>query len=321
MKRREFISLLGGAVAAWPIAARAQQSAMPVVGLLGSMSAGSNTANIDSFRQGLKELGFLESQNVIVEYRWAEGEYDRLPPLAQELNLRQVAVIFAVGPPAALAAKAATSNVPIVFTSGDDPVESGLVASLSRPGGNVTGISIQFRETIAKRLELLHDLATASRTFGLLAHPRSSNEDVEAAARTKGLRLYTAHAAREHDLEAAFESLVLHRVGGLLVGSDPVFYLWRKRVIALAARAAIPTLYEARGFVTDGGLMSYGASGLDAHRQAGIYVARILKGEKPADLPVMQPTKYQLVVNLITAKALGITVPPTLLARADEVLE
>jgi putative ABC transport system substrate-binding protein len=321
MRRREFITLLGGAAAGWPLGARAQQPAIPVIGVLGSKSMDTNTSNLAAFRQGLKENGYLEAENVTIEYRWTDGQYDRLPALAADLVSRQVTVVFGVGPPAAMAAKAATTKIPIVFTSGDDPVESGLVSSLNRPSGNVTGVSILYRETLAKRLELLHELITSASAVGLVAHPRSSNDDVETAARALGLQLYTAHAATEDTLDAAFASLAVHRIGAVLISSDPALFLWRRQIIALVARAALPAIYDSRGFVTDGGLMSYGASAMDAHRRAGTYVARIIRGEKPADLPVVQPTKFELVINLRTAKALGLNLPPMLLALADEVIE
>ena len=320
MKRREFITLLGGA-AAWPMAARAQQAAKPVIGFLGSTTPSATALNVDGFHQGLMENGYLVGQNVTIDFRWADGQYDRLPALAADLVSQKVTVIFGGGPPAAMAAKAATTTIPVVFTSGADPVRSGLVASLSRPGGNVTGVSILLREMQAKRLELLRELVPSASVVGLLAHSRSSNEDIEAAARSMGLQLYTAHAATEDALDTAFASFSAHRVAAVLVGADPAFSGWRNRIFALAANTSLPAVYEIRRYVTDGGLMSYGASVPDAYRQAGAYVARIIRGEKPADLPVMQPTKFELVINLKTAKALALTVPPTLLARADEVIE
>ena len=322
MRRREFLGVVGATAAAWPLPARAQQSAMPVIGYLGSTSLDGLTVDqVDAFRQGLKENGYLVGQDVTIDFRWAEGQYDRLPALAADLVSRNVTVIFGGGPPAAMAAKAATATIPIVFTSGDDPVKSGLVASLSRPGGNVTGVSILLREIQAKRLELLRELKPSAKVVGLLAHPRSSNEDTEAAARSIGLQLYTAHAATEAALDAAFASFTAHRVDALVVGSDPALSAWRKRILALAAATSLPAVYERRGVVAEGGLMSYGASIPDAYRQAGAYVARIIKGEKPANLPVTQPVKYELVINLKTAKALGLDVPLILQQRADEVIE
>ena len=321
MRRRQFIALLGGTAATWPLAARSQQPKIPVIGFLGSTSPSATEPNVDGLRQGLKENGYLVGQNVTIDFRWADGQYDRLPALATDLVNRKVTVIFGGGPPAAMAAKAATTTIPVVFTSGADPVRSGLVASLSRPGGNVTGVSILLREMQAKRLELLRELIPSASVVGLLAHPRSSNEDTEAAARSMGLQLYIAHAATEDALDAAFASFSAHRVAAVLVGADPALSGWRKRIFALASNTSLPAVYEIRGLVTDGGLMSYGASVPDAYRQAGAYVARIMRGEKPADLPVMQPTKFELVINLKTAKALGLDVPATLLARADEVIE
>jgi putative ABC transport system substrate-binding protein len=318
--RRQFIATLSGA-AAWPLAARAQQLVMPVVGFLGSSSMRPAAPFVDGFRQGLKENGYLEGQNVTIEFRWAEGQYDRLPALAADLVSRQVIVLFAGGHAAALAAKAATTTIPVVFTSGDDPVKNGLVSSLNRPGGNVTGVSILLREIQAKRLELLHELIPSAKAVGYLAHPSASNDDIESAARDLGLQLYVANASTGDDLDAAFASLVAHRIAAVLVGFDPTLFALRRRVISLASHASLPAVYEERVSVTDGGLMSYGASVPDAYRQAGTYVARIIRGEKPAALPVVQPTKFDLVINLKTAKALGLTVPDKLLATADEVIE
>jgi putative ABC transport system substrate-binding protein len=301
--------------------ARAQQTAMPVVGYLGSASLGASIELVDAFRQGLKDNGYLVGENLAVEFLWAEGHYDRLPTFATDLVSRKVTVIFAGGPPAALAAKAATATIPVVFTSGDDPVKNGLVASLARPGGNVTGVSLLFREMQAKRLELLRQLIPSAKVIGLLAHARTSNDDTEAAARDMGLQLRIARVETEDAIDAAFASFAAHRVAAVLVGSDPVLFDWRRRMFALASDASLPVVYELRRYVTDGGLISYGASVTNAYRQAGSYVARIIRGEKPADLPVLQPTKFELVINLKTAKALGIEVPPSLLARADEVIE
>jgi putative tryptophan/tyrosine transport system substrate-binding protein len=319
MKRRDFIA--GLSAAAWPVVARAQQPTVPVVGFLNSGSLGSTVHQVQAFRQGLEENGYLVGQNVFINFRWAEGQFDRLPALAADLISQKVTVIVAGGPPAAMAAKQATATIPIVFTTGDDPVKSGLVASLSRPGGNVTGVSILLREMQAKRLELLRELIPSASVVGLLSHPRSSNEDTEAAARSIGLQLYTAPAATEDAVDAAFASFASRRVSAVLVGSDPALAAWRKRILALATDLSLPTVCEDRGYATDGCLMSYGADISDAYRQAGIYVARLIKGEKPSDLPVMQPTKFELFINLKTAKTLGLDVPHSLLARADEVIE
>ena len=324
MKRRDFISLLG-AVATWPVAARAQQPGLPVVGML--MSGAPGLPFIDGFQRGLKEAGYSEGQNVTIEYRWAEDHRDRLPTLAAELVRREVNAIFASGPPAARAAKAATATIPIVFTSAEDPVKIGLVSSLNRPGGNVTGMSLFYVELGAKRLDLLRALVPKSEVIAILVNPTSSTEgqeqlkDLPAAARAMGQELIVADASTEGDLEKAFADLVQHRVSALIVASDLFFFSRRDQLVALAARHAIPTIYFERHFVTNGGLVSYGPNTNDMYRQAGAYVGRIIKGEKPADLPVIQPTKFELVINLKTAKSLGITVPQTLLVAADEVIE
>jgi putative tryptophan/tyrosine transport system substrate-binding protein len=321
MKRREFITLVGGATLAWPLVARAQQPAMPVVGFLGTTSMAANAPSVAAFRQGLKENGYVEGQNVTIEFRWGEGQLDRLRGLAADLVGRPVAVMFGGGPPAALAAKAATTKIPVVFTSGADPVKIGLVSSLNRPGANVTGISILFREVEAKRLELLRELIPTARAVGLVFDHIASSEEAETAARRLGLGFHAVPVATEDQLDAAFSSLADHRVDMVLVGSSPRMFPWRQRIIRLAALTSLPAIYEQGRFVTDEGLISYGASVADAYRQAGAYVARILKGEKAGDLPVVQPTKFELVINLKTAKALNIEIPPTLLARADEVIE
>ena len=322
MRRRDFLGVLGGASAAWPLAAGAQQSAQPVIGYLGSTSMATSAPNVAAFRQALKENGYVEGQNVAIEFRWADGRNDRLPALAADLVSRQVAVMFGGGPPAALAAKMATAKIPVVFTSGDDPIKIGLVSSLNRPGGNVTGVSILLGEAQAKRLEVLRDLIPTARAVGLVFDPdAAAREETETAAGRLSLQLHAAPVRTENELDVAFASFANHRVDALLVGAAPRLFSWRVRIITLAARASLPAIYEQRGFVTDGGLMSYGASITDAYRQAGLYVARILKGDKPGDLPVVQPTKFEMIVNLKTARALGLSVPPTLLARADEVIE
>jgi putative tryptophan/tyrosine transport system substrate-binding protein len=280
-----------------------------------------NAPFVAAFGQGLKETGYVDGQNVAIEFRWAEGRNDQLPALAADLVNRQVAVMFGGGPPAARAAKAATTKIRVVFTSGDDSIKIGLVSSLNRPGANVTGVSILFSEIQAKRLELLRDLIPTARAVGFVFDPETPREEIETTGRRLGLQLYALSAATEDDLDAAFASFANHRVDAVLVGTAPRLFEWRMRIIRLAARTSLPAIYEQRGYVTDGGLMSYGASIADAYRQAGIYVARILKGDRPGDLPVVQPTKFELTINLKTAKALGLDVPPTLLARADEVIE
>jgi len=318
--------LLGGAMTASP-ARRAQQRAIPVIGFLSGLSPGPTAPYMAAFRQGLSETGYVEGQNVAIEYRWAEGRYDRLPALAADLVGRNVDLIATGGgTSSAFAAKSATSTIPIVFCGLGDPVGEGLTASLSRPGANVTGMSLVTRELNAKRLELLSELVPRAQTITLLVNPTSSNAeqvigDVEEAARVKGVRLNILKAAAENEFETVFASLVEPQAGALLVGSDPFFNSRRDELVALMARYAIPAMYEWREYVAAGGLISYGASLVVTYRQAATYVGRILAGAKPADLPVQQPTTFELVINLKTAKALGLNVPQSILARADEVIE
>jgi putative ABC transport system substrate-binding protein len=328
MRRREFIGLLGGgaAAASWPPAARAQQP-VPVIGYLSSFAADTNAKFTQAFREGLKEAGFVEGSNVRIEYRWAEeGRYDQLPVMAADLAKQGVAVLFASPVPAAIAAKAATATTPIVFAIGSNPVETGLVASLNRPGGNVTGAAFLSVELGAKRLELLRELAPKIASIALLINPNNPNaapqtSDMQAAAGALGLRLDILRATSGDDFANAFATLAAQHDDALVVSADPLFISQRSELVALAMRHSVPTIYYAREFTTAGGLISYASSFPDSFRQAASYVGRILKGEKPADLPVIQPTKFELVINLKTARALGLTVPNTLLATTDEVIE
>jgi putative ABC transport system substrate-binding protein len=324
--RRQFISTLGRVAVAWPLAARAQQPALPVVGFLNSASASALEHLVQAFRDGLGEAGYVEGRNVAIEYRWAEGQIDRLPALAADLAQRQVAVIVTGGGDvSALAAKAATSSIPIVSTIGGDPVKEGLVASFNRPGGNLTGATL-FANLAAKRLELLHELIPKAVIIMALFDPSDpgvpfERESLQAASKTLGVQLRFANAGTVSELEAAFETVALDRPDGLFVGSNPFFIFHREQIVGLAARHAIPTIYPQREFPAAGGLIGYGTRLADTYRQVGIYTGKILKGERPADLPVVQPTKFELVINLKTAQTLGINVPPTLLATADEVIE
>ena len=326
MRRREFITLMGGSMAAWPRAAHAQQPAMPVIGFLHAASPEAYAPMMTAFRQGLKEAGYVEGHNVAIEYRWAEGHYDRLPALAADLVRRQVAEIVTGGTPPALAAKAASSTIPIVIIVGIDPVQSGLVASLNRPGGNVTGLAVLTVELAAKQLEVLHELLRTSAAVALLVNPNTpltepETKGVRDAARSLGLQLHVLDASTEGEIDAAFEKLIELRAGALVVSVDPFLTNQRAQIVALAARHAVPAIYGVREFATAGGLMSYGTDLADAYRQVGIYAGKILKGAKPADLPVQRVVRVEFVINLKTAKTLGLTFPITLLGRADEVIE
>ena len=326
MQRREFITLFAS-TAAWPLAARAQESAMPVIGFLSSRSPAEAQPAVNAFRSGLGEVGYFEGKNVTIEFRWAEGRYDRLPALATELVDRRVSVIAATGGEvSALAAKAATTTIPIVFTAGSDAVGSGLVSSINRPGGNITGVNLFYTEMGAKRLELLRLLIPNARTIAMLVNPNNPTTSTDqknmlVAARSIGAQLSVFAASDESALERAFALMVEQKNLALLIGDDPFLFSQRDQLVRLSARHAIPTIYFSREFVDAGGLISYGTSITNGYRQAGVYVGRILKGDRAGDLPVLQPTKFELIINLKTAKALGIDIPPTLLAAADEVIE
>jgi ABC-type uncharacterized transport system substrate-binding protein len=325
VKRRDFITLLGGAAAAWPLAARAQSSSLPVIGFLNSTSPDEFAPYVAAFRQGLKEAGYVEGQNATIEYRWAEGQYDRLPALAVDLVRRKLTVIAATSTPAALATKAATSTIPIVFTTADDPIRLGLVASLNRPGGNVTGVNNLLVELGSKQLGLIRELAPVTSKIAVLMNPNFPGterqlRDAEAAARVIGLQFIVLRATTEPEIDAAFASAQL---GGaaLLVAADPFFLAHRDHIVALAARHAIPAIYPVREFAVAGGLMSYGTDFAGSYRQAGVYTGRIIRGEKPADLPVQRSTKFEFVINFKTAKTLGLAVPNSMQLLADEVIE
>jgi putative ABC transport system substrate-binding protein len=324
MRRREFIGLIGGAASAWTLAARAQQPAMPVIGWLGP--TGPNDRLLAVIRGALAEAGYIEGRNVVIEYRWAEGRYGRMPAMAEELVRGRVALIVASPTPAALVAKAASATVPVVFGVTDDPVKLGLVASLARPGGNATGVYFFLSDLAAKQLGLLRELAPAAKPIGLLVNPDNANatavtREMMAAASAMDVELKVIRANDSSGINAAFAALVGDKTNALVVGADPFFFSRRAQLATLATRHAIPTIFTVREFAEAGGLMSYGASLIEAFRHIGAYAGRILKGDKPTDLPVMQSTKFDFVINLITAKALGLEVPPTLLARADEVIE
>jgi putative ABC transport system substrate-binding protein len=324
LKRREFITLLSSA-AAWPLALRAQQPARPVVGFLCSATPEAYASRLTAFHKGLGEAGFTENRNVAIEYRWAQGNYDLLPAMMADLVRRPLNVIVAITTPAALAAKAATTDIPIIFEMGTDPVELGLVASLNRPGGNLTGVSLLNVELGSKRLELLHELVPSAR-MALLVNPSNANAEVlsqelQASARTLGVEMHVLHANSERDFDSIFATLAQLRVGALVIGSDPLYNVHIEQLAALTLRHGLPAIYQYREFADAGGLMSYGGNLSDPFRQAGAYTGRVLKGEKPADLPVVQSTKVELIINLKTASALGLTVPLSLLGRADEAIE
>ena len=324
MRRRKFIALIGG-VATWPRAARAQQPVMPVVGFFNSGSPDGYAPMVAAFLQGLRDTGYVEGQNVAIEYRWAEGQYDRVPSMVAELVRRQVAVIVA-NTPGNLAARAATTTIPIVFSTAGDPVQMRLVASLSRPGGNITGVTSSSVEVIPKRLELARELSPTATIIAVLVNPANANietqlKDLQAAARALEVQFHVLHASNERDFDTVFATLAQLRAAGLVIGSDAFFNSQSERLAELALRRAVPAIYQYRRFAAAGGLISYGSSLTESYQQVGVYTGRILKGEKPANLPVQQSTKAELIINTKTAKALGLTVPPTLLRRADEVIE
>jgi putative tryptophan/tyrosine transport system substrate-binding protein len=327
VRRREFIALLGGAAAAWPLAARAQQPAMPVIGFLNSASPDGYAPMASAFRQGLKETGYVDGHNVTIEYRWAEGRNDRLPSFVADLVQRKVNVIAATTTAAALAAKAAATTIPIVFETTSDPVQLGLVASLNRPGGNVTGVTQTNMEITPKRLELLHELVPTATVMALLVNPADpalaefATKELQAAASTLGLKLHVMQASTERDFEGIFAKLIELRAGGLVISPDPFFTSRSQQLAKLTVEHAVPAVYQFREFAVAGGLLSYGAAITDAYRLAGNYTGRVLKGDKPADLPVQQATKVEMIINLKTAKALGLNVPNPLVGRADEVIE
>ena len=327
MRRRDFIPLVGGGVAAWPLAARAQQSSMPVIGFLSSASPESYSDVVAAFRHGLKEVGYVEGQSIAIEHRWAHGQYDRLPALAAELVNRQASVIATTGTPSAFAAKAATMTIPVVFEIGFDPVTVGLVASLNRPGGNLTGVTNLGVQVAAKQLELLHELVPTATTVALLVNPTNRtlaeavSRDTQTTADKLGLQLHVLHASTEREIDTVFPNLAQLRAGALVIGADSFLISRSEQLAALTLRHRIPASFFFREFVVAGGLMSYGGSFTDAHRLVGVYVGRILDGAKPADLPVLQPTKFELAINVKTAKALGLTIPSGLLSIADELIE
>jgi len=323
MRRRDFVTLLGGATA-WPLAVSAQQPTMPVIGLLSARAPG--PPEVAALRQGLAETGYVEGRNVTIEYRWAEGQFDRLPALAADLVHHRVAVIIATGLTSATAARAATAAIPLVFLAADDPAKFGLIAGLNQPGGNATGLNLLTSELTTKRLELVREFLPAAGTVAVLANPRSPEaepqlRDLQAAARTIGQRLRILNASSAREIDFAFATVANQRDGALLVTNDALFISRRDQLVALARRHAVPTIYDRRAYAVAGGLISYGTDYLDGYRKLGIYTSKILNGAKPADLPVEQSTKFELVINVKTAKALGLDVPPTLLARADEVIE
>jgi putative tryptophan/tyrosine transport system substrate-binding protein len=327
VKRRDFMTLLGGAVAAWPLAARAQQRSIPVVGFLGAATPETNVNSAEAFRRGFSEIGFVEGQSVKIEYRWAENRYEQLPALAADLASRKVDAIFTTGGSVVtLAAKTATATIPIIFTFGADPIKVGLVASLNRPGGNVTGLTTFSNELNSKKLEILHDLMPATAAIALLVNPDNPTadsvvQDTQKAAHALGRRLLVLRASNEREIDTAWAGVVEQSAGGLIVSPDGFFGARRDQLVALAARHRIPAIYESRSYVDAGGLIGYGGNNLESHRLAGIYVGRILEGAKPADLPVLQPTKLDLVINLKTAKALDITIPNALFIQATELIE